>query len=173
MDLDTIRKRFKKSAIFDPERAWEDEKCGRQPMLHPPHARCENGWLKVIARDRTARKKLAVKLARHSGNTSKICYKFLQALPEAVATVLESSGDCLIPNIMKIKSVRICERQPGASKTILGRSIRLRGLAAHHKPICRPTKSFNASVLREDQEPCANPGANEVVRKVVHACFCP
>ena len=87
MDLDVISKTFKESAIFDPDKAWEDEKCGRQPMLQPPHARCRNGWLKVIARDRTARKKLAVKLARHSGNTSKVCYKFLQALPRAVATV--------------------------------------------------------------------------------------
>ena len=169
IDLDFISKTFKKSAIVDIGKAREDEMCGRQPRLYPPHARCVNGWLKVIARDRTARKTLASKLARLSGNTSKVCFKFLEALPKAVASVLRTSGTCLIPRIVKIKSTCIRERPPGASKSILGRKVRLHGFAAHCKPKCKPTRSFNAAVLKEDDEQVTNSMANEVMFKFAHA----
>ena len=133
----------------------------------PPHARSLDAWPLVFARDHKAVKKLAVKLARTSGHDVQTCTKFLEALPEAVATVLTSSQKCLVPKIAKFKAIRIPIRPRGTTKSICGRIVELKGMIPYNKVVCVPTLSFTDSVLEETLGTVPDMMANEVDNQIV------
>ena len=118
------------------------------PQDHPPRAMMMHGWMKLVAADRKARGRLGRKLAKQSGQSTQVCTKFLEALPKAVASVLGSSGVCLVPNIVKFKSKRIPKRQPGTTKSICRRTVVLGPYAEHNKATCTPTRGFSRAVVQ-------------------------